>query len=46
MECSIHCRRDDHDCGNIAAISIGTEIALVKLRGLTEEAGTSRYSRK
>lgn len=33
-ECSIHCHRDDHDCGNIAALSIRTEIALVKLRGL------------
>jgi hypothetical protein len=26
---SIHCHRDDHDCGNLSGLAIRTEIALV-----------------
>jgi hypothetical protein len=29
-ECSVHCHRDDHDCGNLSGLAIRTEIALVE----------------
>jgi hypothetical protein len=29
MQCSVHCHKDDHDCGNLLGLTIRTEIALV-----------------
>jgi hypothetical protein len=29
-QCSVHCHRDDHDCGNLSGLAIRTEIALVE----------------
>jgi predicted nucleic acid binding AN1-type Zn finger protein len=29
-QCSIHCHRDDHDCGNLSGLAIRTEIALIE----------------
>jgi hypothetical protein len=29
-QCSVHCHRDDHDCGNLLGLAIRTEIALVE----------------
>jgi hypothetical protein len=29
-ECSVHCHRDEHDCGNLSGLAIRTEIALVE----------------
>jgi len=29
-QCSIHCHRDDHDCGNLSGLPIRTEMALVE----------------
>jgi hypothetical protein len=28
-QCSVHCHKDDHDCGNLLGLTIQTEIALV-----------------
>ena len=28
-QCSVHCHRDDHDCGNLSSLPVRTEIALV-----------------
>ena len=28
-QCSVHCHRDDHECGNLSGLSTRTEIALV-----------------
>jgi hypothetical protein len=29
-QCSVHCHRDDHDCGNLSGLASRTEIALVE----------------
>jgi hypothetical protein len=29
-QCSVHCHRDDHDCGNLSGLAIRTEIALIE----------------
>jgi hypothetical protein len=29
-QCSVHCHRDDHNCGNLSGLAIRTEIALVE----------------
>lgn len=29
-ECSTHCHRDEHDCGNLSGLAVRTEIALVE----------------
>lgn len=29
-ECTVHCHRDDHDCGNLSGLATRTELALVE----------------
>ncbi|KFZ16269.1 hypothetical protein V501_02291 [Pseudogymnoascus sp. VKM F-4519 (FW-2642)] len=29
-QCSVHCHRDDHDCGNLSGLATRTELALVE----------------
>jgi hypothetical protein len=29
-QCSVHCHRDEHDCGNLSGLAVRTEIALVE----------------
>ena len=43
-ECSVHCHKDDHDCGRLSGLAIRTEIALVerprRKRARADTAGT------
>ena len=44
-KCSVHCHRDDHDCGNLSGLATRTEIALVdrprKKRARADTIGNS-----